>query len=84
MTLAKAEAETNRIILHFDTLEDALRLFSPWRGAAPRVQAAQQIHHALSSVGLRLEVRIQGRPVAELGSSQPRGPLFSLLSGTAA
>ncbi|MGC8760785.1 MAG: hypothetical protein ACP5VC_12565 [Bryobacteraceae bacterium] len=71
----------NRIILHFDTLEDALRLFSPWRGAAPRAQAAQQIHHALSSVGLLLEVRIQGRPVAELGSVAPHGPLFSLLGG---
>jgi hypothetical protein len=84
MMPAKAEAETNRIILHFETLEDALRLFSPWRGAAPRAQAAQQIHHALSSVGLLLEVRVQGRPVAELGSAQPRGPLFSLLNGTAA
>ncbi|MGQ9918556.1 MAG: hypothetical protein ACUVS7_14155 [Bryobacteraceae bacterium] len=84
MTPVKAEAETNRIILHFETLEDALRLFSPWRGAAPRAQAAQQIHHALSSVGLLLEVRVQGRPVAELGSAQPRGPLFSLLNGSAA
>lgn len=81
MTPARAEAEKNRIILHFETLEDALRLFSPWRGAGPRAQAAQQIHHALSSVGLRLEVRIQGRPVAELGSVAPHGPLFSLLSG---
>lgn len=84
MTPAKAEAETNRIILHFETLEDALRLFSPWRGAAPRAQAAQQIHLALSSVGLLLEVRIQGRTVAELGSAQPRGPLFTLLNGSAA
>ncbi|MCS7044399.1 MAG: hypothetical protein N2036_11870 [Bryobacteraceae bacterium] len=81
MTPARAEADRNRIILHFDTLEDALRLFSPWRGAAPRAQAAQQIHHALSSVGLRLEVRIQGRPVAELGSIAPHGPLFTLLNG---
>jgi len=84
MAPPKAEAENTRIILHFETLEDALRLFSPWRGAAPRAQAAQQIHHALSSAGLQLEVRIQGRPVAELGSSRPRGPLFSLLSGNAA
>ncbi len=81
MTPARAEAERNRIILHFETLEDALRLFSPWRGAGPRAQAAQQIHHALSSVGLLLEVRIQGRPVAELGSVAPHGPLFSLLGG---
>lgn len=84
MAPPRAEVESNRIVLHFETLEDALRLFSPWRGAVPRAQAAQQIHHALSSVGLQLEVRIQGRPVAELGSSAPRGPLFSLLSGNAA
>lgn len=79
MTPTRAEAQDNRIVLHFETLDEALRLFSPWRGAGPRAQAAQQIHHALSSVGLRLEVRIQGRPVAELGSGPPRGPLFSLL-----
>jgi len=81
MRPARAEAEQNRIVLHFDSLEDALRLFSPWRGAAPRTQAAQQIHLALSSVGLLLEVRIQGRAVAELGSAAPHGPLFALLNG---
>lgn len=81
MRPAHAEADNNRIILHFETLEDALRLLTPWRGAGPRAQAAQQIHDALSSAGLLLEVRIQGRPVAELGSGEPHGPLFSLLGG---
>lgn len=83
MKPARAEADHNRIILHFETLEDAMRLLTPWRGAGPRAQAAQQIHHALSSAGLLLEIRIQGRPVAELGSGAPHGPLFSLLGGAA-
>lgn len=83
MPISRAEAHENRIVLQFDTLDDALRLFSPWRGAGPRVQAASQIHAALSAAGLAVEVRVKGRPVAELGAGEPRGVLFSLLQPAA-
>jgi hypothetical protein len=78
-----AQAQGNRIILQFDSLDEALRLFSPWRGAAPRAQAAAQIHKALEAVGLAVEVRVKDRAVAQLGEGEPRGALFSLLQPAA-
>lgn len=83
MPQTRAEAHDNRIILQFDTLDDALRLFTPWRGAGPRLQAASQIHSALAAVGLAVEVRVKGRAVAHLGSGEPSGVLFSLLQPAA-
>lgn len=83
MPQIRAEAHDNRIVLQFDTLDDALRLFSPWRGAGPRFQAAAQIHSALEAVGLAVVVEVKGRAVAELGAGEPRGPLFTLLQPAA-
>lgn len=79
MPNTRAAAHDNRIVLQFDSLDDALRLFSPWRGAGPRAQAASQIHSALAAVGLAVEVQVKGRAVALLGAGEPRGALFSLL-----
>lgn len=84
MPPTQAQAEGNHIVLQFETLDDALRLFTPWRGAGPRVQAATQIHAALVAVGLAVEVRVKGRAVAELGHGEPHGPLFALLQQPAA
>ncbi len=79
MPNTRAQAHDNRIVLQFDSLEDALRLFSPWRGAAPRFQAAAQINQALETVGLAVVVQVKGRAVAELGQGEPRGALLTLL-----
>ena len=76
-------ADGSRIVLQFDTLDDALKLFSPWRGAAPRVEAAAKIHSALAAVGLGVEVRVKDRAVAELGNGEIRGPILSLLQPAA-
>ncbi len=79
MSSPSAEAQGNRIVLQFESLDDALKLFSPWKGAGPRVQAASQIHQALEAAGLTVELRVKGRPVAQLGTCELRGPLLALL-----
>jgi len=83
MATPSAEAHGNRIVLQFDSLDDALKLFTPWKGAGPRVQAASQIHSALEAAGLVVEVRVKDRPVAHLGMGDLRGPLISLLQPAA-
>lgn len=83
MPTPRAQAHDNQIVLHFESLDDALRLFSPWRGAGPRIQAASQIHSALAAAGLAVEVQVNGRSVAQLGLGEPSGVLFSLLQPAA-
>ena len=83
MPTPRAVAHDNHIVLQFETLDDALRLFSPWRGAGPRAQAASQIHSALAAAGLAVEVQVKGRAVAQLGAGEPRGVLFTLLQPAA-
>lgn len=83
MPTPRAQAHNNQIVLQFDSLDDALRLFTPWRGAGPRMQAASQIHSALAAAGLAVEVRVKDRPVALLGLGEPSGVLFSLLQPAA-
>jgi hypothetical protein len=84
MTGPHAEAHGNHIVLQFESLDDAMRLFNPWRGAAPRAQAAAQIHQALANAGLALSVEVKGRSVAELGYGKMSGPLVALLAPLAA
>jgi hypothetical protein len=81
MAVPNVELDGNRIILHFDRLEDALRLLSPWREARTRADVASRIHEALNAVGLAVELRVKGRPVAELGEGEARGSLLSLVLG---
>jgi hypothetical protein len=73
------ESDGNRIILHFDDLEQALQLLKPWNCTQRRAEAARMVNQALESVGLILEVRVKGRAVAEMGLGDLRGSLFSLL-----
>lgn len=79
MTQPLIEAAGKRIVLQFDSLEEVMKLLSPWRGASTRAQAATQIHHALAAAGIEVELRVKGCPVAELGAGQMRGSLLSLL-----
>jgi hypothetical protein len=84
MTGSHAKARSNRIVLQFDSLDDALRLFNPRHEAPSRApQAAAKIHQALASAGLGLSLRVQGRPVAELGQGEMAGPLLELLGKAA-
>jgi hypothetical protein len=79
MAAANVEGLENRIILHFDTLEQAMSLLSPWTGAERRVDATQRIHQALEAAGLSLEVRVKGRSIAEMGAGRFSGSLLRLL-----
>jgi hypothetical protein len=79
MTAPAIESAGNRIILHFQDLEEALQMLKPWPGAERRADAARCVHHALESVGLILEVRVKGTPVAQMGLADLRGSLLSLL-----
>lgn len=81
MPVSHVEASGNRVVLHFDSLEDAMRLLSPWRGGKLRMLAAEGIHLALGAAGLAMEVRVRGYTVVELGTANAEisGPLVALL-----
>ena len=68
-----------RIVLDFPSLPAAFEMLRPWSGQAKRAEMASHLHEALKGVGLSLEVRIQGRPMAELGSAARGGSLLKLL-----
>jgi len=71
--------EGQRIVLDFPNLQAAFEMLRPWSGQAKRAEMANRLHEALKSVGLSLEVKIQGRPMAELGSESRGGILLKLL-----
>ena len=76
------ESAGNRIILHFDKLDQALRLMQPWPGDKLRADAAIRITKALEAVGLIVEVRVNGRPIAEMGAGGVHGSLMKLIAAT--
>ena len=84
MPFSQVEASGNRVVLHFDSLEDAMRLLSPWRSSKPRTAAAEGIHAALGAAGLAMEIRVQGHMLVELGAAHAGigGPLAALLHPT--
>ncbi len=69
MNVPQSESCGDRIVLQFDSLEDARRLFTPWRDAVPCARAARKIHRALIRAGMALDVQVNGRCVAALGQS---------------
>jgi len=84
MPAPKVESNENRIILNFESLEQALQLLKPWSQAQHRAEAARQIHRALEAVGLHLEVRVKGIAVAHVGLGDFQGSMLSLLGLSAA
>jgi hypothetical protein len=79
MSAANVEGLENRIILHFETLDQAMSLLSPWGAAERRLEATRRIHEALTAAGLSLEVRVKGRSIAEMGVGRFSGSLLRLL-----
>ncbi|MCS7025528.1 MAG: hypothetical protein NZV14_12075 [Bryobacteraceae bacterium] len=77
----KVFGEGNRIILDFETLADALRFWKPWGDCMRRVEVTELLHNALSSVGVSLELRVQGKSVAELGGDVKSGLALRLIAG---
>lgn len=72
-------SQGRHIVLDFPSLQAAFEMLKPWSGQAKRAEMANRLHEALKSVGLSLEVKIQGRPMAELGSDSRGGVLLRLL-----
>ena len=68
-----------KIILNFPSLEQAIQLLKPWRDNASRIRALTRLREALSTAGLNLEIRVNGRPMVELGPRLMRGALLTLL-----
>ena len=85
MASSRVEASGNRVVLYFDSLEDAMWLLRPWRGGKLRLLAAEGIHSALGAAGLAMEVRVGGYTVVELGAAHAEisGPLMALLRPSA-
>ncbi len=77
-TVATADGG-RKIILNFPTLEQAAQLLNPWRDSASRARAISNLHQALMTAGLNLEIRVNGRSMAELGTELMRGALLTLL-----
>ncbi len=70
----------NQIVLDFSSLGEALQLWKPWSDGQRRTEITELLHRALSSAGLSLEVRVQGKPVAQLGGSHMSGIALRLLA----
>ncbi|MEO8663561.1 MAG: hypothetical protein ABI693_34210 [Bryobacteraceae bacterium] len=71
--------EGKRITLDFPNLQAAFEMLKPWAAQSKRVEMADRLHEALKAVGLSLEVKIQGRSMAELGSAARGGILLRFL-----
>lgn len=83
MSAPNVEATGNRIILDFESLDEAMRLLVPWPNAAKRADMTAKLSEALTSIGLAVELRVKGRSVAEFEGGSMRGSLLSLIRGTA-
>lgn len=83
MSAPTVEATGNRIILDFESLEEAMRLLVPWPNAAKRADVAAQLSESLAAIGLAVELRVKGRSVAEFAGGAMRGSLLSLIRGSA-
>ena len=79
MATPTVESIGNRIILQFETLEQALGMLRPWHAEKLRADAADKITRALEAGGLIVEVRVKGRAVAEMGLGGIHGSLLQLL-----
>lgn len=77
---AKIHGEGNRIVLEFDSLADALKLWKPWGDRIRRLEVTDLLHEALASAGISLELRVQGKSVAELGGEAKTGLALRLIS----
>ncbi|MBL8233044.1 MAG: hypothetical protein JNL98_31390 [Bryobacterales bacterium] len=77
---AKVHGEGNRIVLDFESLADALKLWKPWGDRLRRLQVTDLLHEALSSAGVSMELRVKGKPVAELGGDEKSGLALRLIS----
>lgn len=82
MSAPNVEAVGNKIILDFETLEEALRLLVPWPNAMKRAEVASKLSESLAAIGLAVELRVKGRSVAEFADGGMRGSLLSLVLGT--
>ncbi|MFN3322970.1 MAG: hypothetical protein ACK5AZ_05705 [Bryobacteraceae bacterium] len=72
-------ADKNRIVLECPDLQAAFQLLQPWSGQAKRAELAEGMHRALSAAGLSLEIKVNGRSVAEIGAAAKRGLMLRLL-----
>jgi hypothetical protein len=82
MHAAGIQDQPNCIILEFGSLGEALSLLKPWPSAERRASALKALHELLHTAGLLMEVRVQGRVVAELGGSTRNGLLVRLLGAS--
>ena len=79
MATPTVESAGNRIILQFESLDQAMGLLRPWHAEKLRAEAASTITRALEAVGLVVEVRVKGRAVAEVGLGGFHGSLLQLI-----
>lgn len=82
MSAPNVEAVGNKIILDFETLEEAMRLLVPWPNAMKRAEVATKLSESLAAIGLAVELRVKGRSVAEFTGGSMRGSLLNLVMGT--
>ena len=72
-------SDSKQIVLEFSTLRDALQLWKPWNDGQKRREITRLLHQALAGAGISLELRVQGKPVANLGIGELSGVALSLL-----
>lgn len=73
------ESAGNRIILHFETLDDVLRMLRPWRGAGRRAEVISHVTQAFGAIGLHVEFWVKGRAIAAMDNGEISGSILSVL-----
>lgn len=83
-TDVRTYTEGKVVVLDFASLPEALQMWKPWNDPRRRAESTEVLHQMLSSAGLGLEVRVQGKAVGRFGLPEKTGLILSLLGKPAA
>lgn len=75
----RAYAEGKVMVLDFPSLPEALQLWNPCGDSRRRLEVADLLHQMLTSAGLSLDVRVQGKSIGHFGLPQKTGLILGLL-----
>ena len=72
-------AADNRIVMNFDDLGSVMRVLSHWNNAFRRDDFTRRLQQTAETLGLDLEVQVQGRTLERFGPGNTAGILRRLM-----
>lgn len=73
-------ASEDRIVLNFDDLGSVMRVLSHWSNAFRRDDFTRRLQQTAETLGLDLEVQVQGRTLERFGPGNTAGILRRLMA----